>query len=173
MSQAKIQLTVGSVSFSGEGEQEWLSQMMHDVLEAAPNLAKMETTIASGEPDVEASIVDGVDQRFTQPLAIYIKEKANDSSQQIRFLVTADWLRRRGSTELKTGAVTAALRDNQQKRLTNPADCLNKNVAQGLCEKNGTGFFITPDGKKVLGTGNNGPCRGLFRSSEQASRRVA
>jgi hypothetical protein len=40
--------------------------------------------------------------------------------------------------------------DNQQKRLANPADCLNKNVSKGFCEKNDGGFYITPEGLKKL-----------------------
>jgi hypothetical protein len=45
-----------------------------------------------------------------------------------------------------------ALAKNHQKRLANAADCLNKNVAKGYCEKTADGFFITPDGLKHLGS---------------------
>ena len=151
MGQAKIQFAVGGLSFSGEGEREWLAQQLHDVLEAAPRLAKIESQTPVGEPDTTAPHSDPPEVPFTQPLASHIREKGGDSSQQKRFLATADWLRRRGSTDHKTAAVTKALQDNHQKRLSNPADCLNKNVARGFCEKEGDGFFITPDGLRDLG----------------------
>jgi len=67
-----------------------------------------------------------------------------------RFLATADWIRLRGESELTTSKVSKALLDNHQKRLGNPADCLNQNVRKGHCEKKGDGFFITPEGFKEL-----------------------
>ena len=77
--------------------------------------------------------------------------QGGESKQVNRFLSTADWLRRRGNENLTTAAVTKALRDQKQKRLTNPSDCLNNNVSKGYCEKGGGGFFITPDGLTKLG----------------------
>ena len=84
-------------------------------------------------------------------LSTYIKEKGGENSQVDRFLIVADWLRRRGNTKLVTAVVSKALTDNHQKRLANPADCLNKNVSKGLCEKNDGGFYITPEGLRKLG----------------------
>ncbi len=52
-------------------------------------------------------------------------------------MATADWLRLKGETNLKTALVGKALSDNHQKKLGNPADCLNKSVAKGHCEKKG------------------------------------
>ncbi len=90
-------------------------------------------------------------EKFTKSLASYIREKGADGNQTQRFLVTADWLRRRGQA-LSSGAVAKALTDNQQSRVSNPADCLNKNVGKGFCEKTKDGsFFITPEGLKELG----------------------
>jgi hypothetical protein len=91
------------------------------------------------------------DGGFSTSLSTYIKEKGGESSQVDRFLITADWLRRRGNTKLVTSAVTKALTDNHQKRLSNPADALNKNVGKGFCEKTKDGFYITPEGLKKLG----------------------
>ena len=89
-------------------------------------------------------------ERFETSLASYIRSKGTNRSQVQRFLVTADWLRRRGAT-LSSTAVAKALAENHQSRLANPADCLNKNVAKGLCEKTKDGFFVTPEGLKELG----------------------
>jgi hypothetical protein len=46
--------------------------------------------------------------------------------------------------------VSKALNDANQKRLGNPAECLNQNVAKGYCEKDGKQFFVTDDGKSSL-----------------------
>jgi hypothetical protein len=89
----------------------------------------------------------------TATLASYVRQKGGSENQVDRFLATADWLRQRGK-QLTTAAVTKALRDHHQKKLANPADCLNKNVSKGFCEKSGDGFFITPDGLQKLGHKN-------------------
>lgn len=79
-------------------------------------------------------------------LATYLKVTGGDRKQVVRFLATAAWLVGRGNTELSPGLVASSLQQNHQSRLANPADCLNKNVAKGYCEKTKTGFFITPEG---------------------------
>lgn len=148
MGESKIELTVGSFSFSGSGEAEWLAGQLEKILEAVPRLIAYQPA-AAAEPDNTLTVSPGAGA--TQTLATYIKAKGGETSQVIRFLATADWLRLRGSTSLTTAAVTKALSDNQQKRLGNAADCLNKNVSKGYCEKKGDGFFITPEGLKSLG----------------------
>jgi len=149
MTEAKLDLTIGGVSFHGEGEQLWLAEQMDKILQAAPQLGAVQPAPRRDSSRSGADIHDGGE--FTATLAGYIREKAGETNQVQRFLATCDWLRRRGTKELTTSAVTKALSDNQQKRLSNPADCLNKNVAKGYCEKTGNAFFITPDGLKHLG----------------------
>jgi len=65
-------------------------------------------------------------------------------------LATAEWLHRKGHKNITTRDVAKALQDNHQKRLGNPADCLNKNVSKGHCEKIGKEFFVTDDGRETL-----------------------
>jgi hypothetical protein len=89
--------------------------------------------------------------KFTKSLATYLSEKQAQSNQTLRFLVTADWLRLRGVTPLTTKAVTEALRNNNQSRVGNAPDILNKNAAKGLVEKDGKTFFITAEGLASLG----------------------
>jgi hypothetical protein len=152
MGEAKIEVALGALSFSGEGDQEWLSKQLDKIIEAAPSLARIEPYLAASaneaSPNPGPTAPEGV---FTQTIASYIKAKQGDTNQQRRFLATANWLRRRGNTNLTTAAVTKALQDHHQKRLSNPADCLNKNVNRGYCEKTGDGFFITTDGLALLG----------------------
>jgi hypothetical protein len=84
-------------------------------------------------------------------LASYIKSKKAEKNQVRRFLVTAHWLLGRTTAALTASAVAKALLDNHQKRLANSADCLNKNVSKGFCEKTkGGAFFITPEGLETI-----------------------
>jgi hypothetical protein len=150
--EARIEFTLGVLSFSGEGEQDWLAAQLEMVLQAAPELATLAKAYPLGPGKPPGAEVEK--EEFTETLASHIRAKGGDTNQVKRFLATADWLRRRGSEPLTTAAVTKALSDNQQKRLANPADCLNKNVAKGFCEKKGEAFVITPDGLKALGYGD-------------------
>jgi hypothetical protein len=147
MAESKIDITVGSVSFSGEGDPAWLAQQLDKVLKVASVIPPSTSGGATGvNPSGQATDSAG----FNTTLASYIKEKHGETNQVDRFLIAADWLRRRGTALLTTASVTKALRENQQKRLGNPADCLNKNVSKGYCEKTAEGFFITPDGINKL-----------------------
>lgn len=146
--ETKINISVGNLSFSGEGDQGWLAAQLDKVLKAAPAIAEVQRGADEVAPKSGAK-KHGQDS--TPSLAAYIREKKGDINQVDRFLITADWLRKRGAAQLATAAISKALRDNQQKKLANPADCLNKNVSKGFCEKAGGGFFITPDGMKHLG----------------------
>lgn len=98
----------------------------------------------TGQPAGDRPVVRG-------SLASHIKSKKAEKSQVLRFLVTAYWLSSRSEDSLTTTAVAKALSDHNQKRLANPADCLNQNVRKGFCEKRKDGsFFITPEGLEAL-----------------------
>ena len=153
MSQGKIEFVCGNLSFVGEGEQDWLAQQLDKVLSATPVLAEMKQ---SANGDTSSQLEEGseakADSEFNEPLASYIKQKGAESNQVKRFLATADWLRQRGDSNLKTKAVSGALAENHQQKLINPAQSLNNNVKKGFCEKRSNGtFFITPLGLKELG----------------------
>jgi len=79
-----------------------------------------------------------------------LREKNASTNQVRKFLATAVWLHARGKKRLSTADVTRALKDSNQTRLGNPADCLNKNVAKGHCEKDGKDFFVTSEGSASL-----------------------
>jgi hypothetical protein len=145
---SRIEVTVGGVAFSGEGDQGWLAEQLDKVLSAASKMGSNQTPSSASRSSVKQS---NQDSEFTTSLSSYIKEKGGESNQVDRFLITADWLRRRGVASLATAAVSKALTDNHQKRLANPADCLNKNVSKGFCEKSSGGFYITPEGLRKLG----------------------
>jgi len=93
----------------------------------------------------------GATPKASGSLAGYVKAKKAEKNQVRRFLVTAHWLSGRSAEALTASAVAKALLDNHQKRLANSADCLNKNVSKGFCEKTKAGaFFITPEGLEAI-----------------------
>lgn len=94
----------------------------------------------------------GVGEGLSVTLASFLKQTKSKSSQVRRFLATAEWLHRSGKEALTTRDVSSALDKNRQNKLSNPADCLNKNVTKGYCEKRTGGqFYVTDEGRKSLG----------------------
>lgn len=148
MAEAKIAITVGAVSFSGEGEGKWLSEQLDKLLKSIPTLSQVSSPEKDGESGAART---GTNSKATGTLASFLKAK-NASTQQVRkFLAAAVWLHDRGNqSRLATGDVTKALSDNHQSRLGNPADCLNQNVGKGFCEKDGKQFFVTDEGRNEL-----------------------
>jgi hypothetical protein len=152
MAQAKMSITVGPVSFSGEGDDAWLSKQLDKVLEHGPELLKNapEPLGGNGSSSEEETQGGGKKVVGNKTLASFLKEKGAATNQNKRFLATAVWLHDRGQKRLTTRDVSKALSDNSQKRLGNPSDCLNKNVAQGHCEKVGKEFYVTDEGRGSL-----------------------
>jgi hypothetical protein len=149
---AKVEIKIGNISFSGEGDQVWLAEQLKQVMETASTAG----AIRNSESDVVTpSGTAGARTReggHVGSLASYLKTKDADSKQVRRFLATGRWLQLRGETTLTTSAVAKALADHHHKRLGNPSDCLNQNTSKGFCEKSKDGsFFITPDGLRDLG----------------------
>lgn len=48
MGDVKIQLKLGAVEFSGEGDQDWLAKQLDKILEKAPKLAAIAPSLGSG-----------------------------------------------------------------------------------------------------------------------------
>jgi len=146
--QGKVEIKIGNLSFSAERDQQWLAEQLSKVIEAAsPVIAQ----VNSGGGQARSSDTVPPSGAFDDSLASYLKAKGGESKQVHRFLATAGWLFRRGTKELTSSLVAKALADNHQKRLSNPADCLNKNCSKGHCEKRKNDFFVTPQGWKALG----------------------
>lgn len=141
---AKLEVTIGTITFKGEGDQSWLSGELQKVIEAAASKA------IPHHHEPKPAVTGTADGTFTTSLASFLKEKTATSHNK-RFLATALWLRKRGMATLSTAEVTKALRDNHQARLANPSQSLNNNTTSGYCEKNGKTFFITQEGLTYLG----------------------
>ena len=142
-----VELDIGAIKFSGSGDQEWLSDQIAVLIEAAKVVQgnNPATNEVVGGPSYEDDSVE------VGSLATYLKAKGGETKQNQRFLATSAWLHHRGNQPLTTRLVSQTLREHQQKRLGNPSECLNQNVGRGFCEKTPDGFFITPEGWQQLG----------------------
>lgn len=157
MSEAKIEVKIGQISFSGEGEPSWLSGQLDKILDRAESLLSLAPIqappLAPGATGGthQAADLSGHSEIALKPLAVWLKEKGADTNQNLKFLATAVWLEAKGQNRLQTKDVSSALGNANQKRLGNAAECLNQNVKQGFCEKEGKQFYVTEEGKKRLG----------------------
>lgn len=153
MSEGKIEITIGDISFVGEGEQNWVGEQLDKILEKAPELTKIIPkrkkaikTDTAPEPQAEGDNAE-IAQKT---LPTFLGEANAKSNQVIKFLATAVWLHAKGRKRLKTGDVTSALGNANQTRLANPSTCLSSNIKKGFIERNGNEFFVTDDGKASL-----------------------
>lgn len=159
MANAKIEIKLGTIEFSGEGEQGWVTDQLDKILELVP---KLTPEIASNKPAnqsikqpvVTASMAAPSDLFSTNKservipdnLSTFLRKKDAIDKQRRRFLGTAVWLQLNGQQVIKTKDVTDALRAARQIKITNPSHQLNQNIAQGFCQKEGTRFYVTPQG---------------------------
>jgi len=155
MAEAKIEIKVGAVAFSGEGEGKWLSEQLDKVLEKIPELANVAPADAGGETG-GAALGAGTGQAGTPTasgtLANFLKSKHATTNQRIKFLATAVWLTDvKKKDSLTTNDVSQAIKDAKQTPLRNPSQGLNDNVKQGYCHKNGKQFYVTDEGRTALG----------------------
>jgi hypothetical protein len=152
MAAGKIQVKLGTIEFIGEGDEAWLANQLDKLFEKAPNLLKL-APVMTGSNGFEGSVpieIEYGEELKNTPLATFLKNKNVGGNQVVRFLATAIWLTKRGSIMLTTADISKALRENHQPKITNPSDTLNKNVGKGFCEKQGSQFFVTPDGLASL-----------------------
>lgn len=152
MSESKIEIKIGEIKFSGEGEPAWLSEQLDKIL------GKAEDLIALAPPKItqntsmhqEADLA-GRNEISSKPLATWLREKNAETSQTVKFLATSVWLEAKGQNRLQTKDITAALSNANQRRLGNASDSLSKNITKGFCEKEGNQFYVTEEGKRSLG----------------------
>lgn len=154
MATAKIEFTLGSITFSGEGEETWVSDQFNKILEKAPDLIKIvPETQAISQP--AATVSEQVselshDTISSQTLPNFLMAKDIPRTGFKKFLATAIWLHSRGANRISLVDVTQALRDSNQTRLSNVSDSLSTNVHKGFIEKDGRQFFVTPEGKAFI-----------------------
>src|SRR5437868_621067 len=109
MSQVKIQIKVGDVEFTGEGEQGWVSTQLERVLKAASSIGGG-TQNPCGPGREDRTRQDSA--AASQSLASFLRDKNAAVNQVKRFLATAAWLHAKGKKRLTTADVTKALKDS-------------------------------------------------------------
>lgn len=147
MTTAKVGFTIGSFTFSAEGTEKWAADQLDKVLARAEAIAQIAPSEPSGGNDEHTN---GKPKKAGS-LVSYIEKAGGSTNQTKRFLATAVWLHDRGSKRVTTADIAKSLRENSQKKLGNPSDCLSKNIRKGFCEKDGDQFFVTDDGRKDIG----------------------
>ena len=161
MANARLEFKIGNLEFVGEGEQDWVTEQLDKMLERLPDLvnqskksiplaaelpksseaitpAKHPSDLFSGKPTSQRAIPEN--------LSTFLRKKDAVDKQRRKFLGTAVWLQENGKERIKTKEVTDALRAARQVKITNPSHQLNQNIAQGFCQKEGNGFYVTPQG---------------------------
>lgn len=151
MGEAKIEMKVGRITFSGQGEQEWVAKQLDKILSQAEKLVNLAPEGNDEDIGDSGKKPMGKDRTIAgKTLAAFLQEKGATKNQVKKFLATAVWLEAKGKNRMKTADVTKALKDANQSRIGNPADCLAKNFTKGNCERDGAEFFVTDDGKNSL-----------------------
>jgi len=158
MANARIEIKIGSIEFISEGEQDWVTEQLDKILEKAENLEskiKETTIVATPKEIIEPTIAEHPTDLFSAPkpkraipenLSTFLRKKDAVDKQRRKFLGAAVWMQLNGQQMIKTKEVTDALRAARQVKITNPSHQLNQNIAQGFCQKEGRGFYVTPQG---------------------------
>lgn len=153
MSESKIEIKIGEIKFSGEGEQEWLSKQLDKILEKSEDLIKLAPAVANSKNQnhtIEHQVADfsNSSEISSQSLVSFLKSKNVTVAQVDKFLDTSIWLEaKEKKTRLKTSDISSALKNASQTKLNNPSDTLNQNVGKGFFEKDGKEYFVTQEGK--------------------------
>ena len=154
MANAKIDFTIGGISFSGEGEESWLANQLDKIIENAADLIKIVpspqvitegagTTITHEAEEKNAAIT-------AQTLSTFLREKNATRAQTRKFLATALWIQATGKERMVTGDIIRALKDSNQARLGNASRELANNISSGFIDRDGRQFFVTEQGEASL-----------------------
>ncbi|MDT0553108.1 hypothetical protein [Urechidicola vernalis] len=161
MANGRLEFKIGNLEFVGEGEQDWVTDQLDKMLERLPDLVNQSKKTVQ-KTDVIKTTAEPVEQShptdlFSTPkpttkraipenLSTFLRSKDCIDKQRRKFLGTAVWLQLNGKQRIKTKEVTDALRAARQVKITNPSHQLNQNISQGFCQKEGNGFYVTPQG---------------------------
>ena len=150
MADAKIEIKVGAVSFSGEGDGKWLSEQLDKIIEKLPELANVAPELPGGSGDGDGK--SPATKKAKGTLASFLNAKNVKTNKTRKFLATAVWLHdSSGNNRLATGAVKKALRQNNQGSVGNASQCLVQNVKAGFIAKEGKQFYVTDEGRTQIG----------------------
>lgn len=157
MANARIEFKIGDIEFVCEGEQEWVTDQLDKILNRLPHLEKESVknsvkqtpqSVSNIHSNTHADLFSEqkTDNDIPVELSTFLQKKDAIEKQRRRFLATAVWLQLNGKQLVMTKEVTDALRAARQMKITNPSHQLNQNMAQGFCQREGRGFYVTPQG---------------------------
>lgn len=151
MSDSKIQIKVGIVEFSGEGNQDWLASQLDKILEKVPELLKIELTNpvnsnGGGTNGNSTGTILNANSNKPTNLPLFLKDKGATTNQTKKFLATAAFIQLNGKDRIGTRDVSSLLSKTNQTKINNPSESLNQNVGKGFCLKEGNSFYVTPEG---------------------------
>jgi hypothetical protein len=161
MANGRLEFKIGKIEFVGEGEQDWVTEQLEKMLERIPALTKQNNAINSNVKSIisESSLdPEQITANYTpsqqtnspkaipENLSTFLRKKDCVDKQRRKFLGAAVWLQLNGKTIIKTKEVTDELKIARQIKITNPSHQLNQNINQGFCQKEGNGFYVTPEG---------------------------
>ena len=153
MSNSKIEIKVGIVKFSGEGEQKWLSEQLDKILEKIPELLKLELRVPSNpaDPIVTSKSTPKAPKKAgsvsKQSLSTFLKEKKPTSKPDL-FLATAIWIHdNQDKTRIQQKDINVELKKSSQVPILNLTQEFNRNVKKGYCVKDANSFYVTPEGQ--------------------------
>lgn len=139
----KVRIKIGDIEVEYEGPEDFLDKKLLDLINKLLKIAEQAPVTLYAKPQgTREAIV---------PLASFIEKKSVKNPQWKRFLATSEWLHLKDLKRIEVKDVTKALRDNNQIRIGNPSDCLGINISKGYCERDGSKFYVTQEGRKFLG----------------------
>jgi hypothetical protein len=155
MADSKLEIKIGSITFSGEGTGDWVSKQLDKVLAKIPELVALappeglrSESNNGGSPRPTSGVPHG---QASGSLATFLKTANTNNSQTGKFLATAMWLHdAERKDRLTTKDVTEALSKHKQGKLTNPSNCLAENAKRGYCIREGRQFYVSNEGRDSL-----------------------
>jgi hypothetical protein len=149
MAEAKIEIKVGAVSFSGEGEGKWVSEQLDKVLARLQELASVAP--ATSETDQGETLSRPAHSKVKGTLAAFLSANNAKDNKRRKFLGTALWLQdTEKKARLTTREVKNALSQHSQGSVGNASVCLSQNVRQGFLAKEGKQFYVTDEGRAEI-----------------------
>ena len=102
MSEAKIDIKIGHIQFSGQGDQDWVAKQLDKIIAQAEKLVQLAPPAEDHNEDSghhDAMKPDSSIAKKTLP--VFLTEKGAKTKQVKKFLATAVWLEAKGQKECK------------------------------------------------------------------------
>lgn len=145
----KIKISCGGFKVKYEGDEQFAKESLRSLISEIKEIIQTEE---------EASKIGKADENTPNgimKLSSFLEEMASKSDRNSleyrKFLVVAAWLHLNKRNTLQTSDVASALRDSKINKLSNPSDCLTKNIKNGHCERlENNRFIVTQKGFQDL-----------------------